>query len=199
MAYCSNCGAYIPDGETVCIACGENRKAATQKAVQNKLKEEEIQRDSSSSTEKMRRELEDKQMHQREKSQEWAKQAYENYRKTSTHSTSNSTGERPSSERKASAESRKTLGKVLAVMSYISVFCFLPFLITPDDDFAKFHGKQGILLLALSIIIDVLGFLRAIAFFLSIARIYLMIKGILNVLADRKEKLPYIGQFADKF
>ena len=27
MAYCKSCGAYIPDGQTVCLACGYDEAA----------------------------------------------------------------------------------------------------------------------------------------------------------------------------
>ena len=30
MAYCKSCGAYIPDGQTVCLACGYDENAGKQ-------------------------------------------------------------------------------------------------------------------------------------------------------------------------
>ena len=30
MAYCKSCGAYIPDGQTVCLACGYDENAVKQ-------------------------------------------------------------------------------------------------------------------------------------------------------------------------
>ena len=32
MAYCKNCGAYIPDGQNVCLACGYDENAEKQKS-----------------------------------------------------------------------------------------------------------------------------------------------------------------------
>ncbi|MDO5445418.1 MAG: zinc ribbon domain-containing protein [Eubacteriales bacterium] len=197
MAYCRNCGAYLPDGQTVCMACGADstvsyQASATQSASQ-------AQTSSAPSSDDLRHQLEEKQRKQQEQSKEWAKQAYEEYKASSTHTTSSSTGGKPNSEVKSGEKSKKTLGKVLAVLSYVSAGCILPFIITPDDEFAKFHGKQGVLLLALSIIIDILGGLKSIAFILSVGRLYLMYVGIKNVLCNRMEKLPFIGKYADKF
>lgn len=197
MAYCSNCGAYLPDGETVCVACGAVTGSASASGASQAASQ--AQPSSAPSSEDLRRELEEKQKKQQEQSREWAKQAYEDYKSSSAHSASSSAGSKPYSEEKANEKSRKTLGKVLAVLSYVSAGCFLPFLITPDDEFAKFHGKQGILLFALSIIIDILGGLKSIAFVLGAFRLYLMYVGIKNVLNEKREKLPYIGKYADKF
>lgn len=201
MAYCSNCGAYLPDGETVCVACGAvagsaaSQSGAAQTAYQGHTS-------SAPSSDELRRQLEEKQKKQQEQSRAWAKQAYEEFKSSSSHSASSSSssaGSRPYSEEKANEKSKKTLGKVLAFLSYVSVGCFLPFIITPDDEFAKFHGKQGILLFVMSVIIDILGGIKSIAFVLGAFRLYLMYVGIKNVFCDRMEKLPYIGKYADKF
>ena len=32
MSYCTKCGAYIPDGQTRCLACGFDEAAAAVKA-----------------------------------------------------------------------------------------------------------------------------------------------------------------------
>ena len=208
MAYCSNCGAYIPDGKTVCMACGASVKndnsgnpaAAGKSSSAQAFQQEKPQTGSSSpSSDELRQQLEEKRRKQQEQSREWAEKAYSDYKNNTAHSTSARTDGRPYSEKEADASSKKTLGKVLSVLSYISVGCFLPFIVTRDDEFAKFHGKQGSLLFILSIIIDILGGLKSIAFVLGAARIYLAYVGIRNVLNDRMEKLPYIGKYADRF
>jgi hypothetical protein len=55
-------------------------------------------------------------------------------------------------------------------------------------------------LFALSIVIDILGkFSGLLGFALSLFRIYLIYKGIRNVVDGKKEYLPFIGQYAEKF
>ena len=31
MAYCKNCGAYVPDGHTKCLACGRDQNEENNK------------------------------------------------------------------------------------------------------------------------------------------------------------------------
>ena len=90
--------------------------------------------------------------------------------------------------------------KLLAGLSYVSILCFLPFVLAPKDDFSKFHGKQGILLFVLSVIIDIISKISGLlGLALSVFRIYLIYKGIRNVVEGKKDYLPFIGQYAEKF
>ena len=196
MAYCSNCGAYIPDGEKSCVACGCRIDAAAAAQTQQSIKND----GSAPTSDELRKQMEEKQKQQQEKSREWAEKAYSEYRTNAAHSTSESTGSVPYSAKQADSGSRKTLGKVLSVMSYISIFCLLPFIITPEDKFARFHAKQGLLLFILSLLIDIVGKMFGIlGLALSLFRLYLIYNGIKNVLSEKMEPLPYIGQYAEKF
>lgn len=192
--YCSKCGAYIPEGETVCVACGtdSSRYQANGGAAQAAAP---------SATDEYRQTLEQKQREQQQKSREWAEQAYADYKENKAHSTSASTGGKPSaSPKRTDGTVSPSTSKLLAGLSYVSVLCFLPFVLAPKDEFSKFHGKQGILLFTLSVIIDILGKLSGLlGFALSIFRIYLIYKGVRNVVEGKKEYLPFIGQYAEKF
>ena len=187
MAFCKNCGAYIPDGQNVCVACGVKEGAAQQQK------------------QDFREILEEKQKAQQEANKKWAEDAYKDYKQNSTHKTSTSAyaAEHKTNtnkeRKKPREESMKTFGKVLSILSYVSVCCFLPFFFTKDDEFTKFHGKQGILLLILSAIIAVLRGIPGVPFVLGAFRIYLMYVGIKNVLNNKMEVLPYIGKYAEKF
>lgn len=166
MAYCSNCGAYIPDGQTVCPACGidaaqpprapgidEAEKGAPKAAEKNKT------------------------------------------------STSERKGETATADKPVTTNVTFSNSRLFAVLSYVSILCFLPFLLCPNDDFARYHGKQGILLLIVSALIDLIGSMLSgtVTAILSIFRIYLMIKGMLNAYNGRKEPMPFVGQYAEKF
>lgn len=193
MAYCTNCGAYIPDGETVCVACGTSVKAAqaatqAQQAAQNA-------RDDLYAT------LEHTQQKQKEQTQQWAAQAGTG---SQSHSTSQNVGGTPTADKPSGAVGSGILStlkksKVLAALSYFGIICFLPLIVSPDDDFAKYHAKQGIVLLVCSLAIDfIASFSSGIAGLLSLARIYLIYRGLMNATHNRKEELPYIGKYASK-
>ena len=194
--YCSKCGAYIPEGETVCVACGTdssmfqvNSGTAQASAVA-----------SAPASDEYRQTLEQKQREQQQKSKEWAEQAYADYKEQRAHSTSANTGGQPSSVKRTDGTVSPSTSKLLAGLSYVSILCFLPFVLAPKDDFSKFHGKQGILLFALSVIIDILSkFSGLLGLVLSLFRIYLIYKGVRNVMEGKKDYLPFIGQYAEKF
>ena len=195
--YCSKCGAYIPEGETTCIACGTDASlyqaaggaASAVAAAASSVADDEF-----------RKTLEQKQREQQQKSKEWAEQAYVDYKEHKAHSTSANTGGKPFAAKRTDGTVSPATSKLLAGLSYVSVLCFLPFFLAPNDDFAKFHGKQGILLFILSIITDVLSkFSGLLGIVLFILRVYLIYKGVRNVVDGKKEYLPFIGEYAEKF
>lgn len=193
MAYCSNCGAYIPDGETKCVACGHVVGASdAAQAVQ--------QAPGALNDDALREEYEKKQEEIKNQSEQWAQQAGVQH---SGSSTSQNTGGTPTASKPAESgyadyrDQRRS--RIFAGLSYVGIFCLLPFFFCPQDDFARFHAKQGVVLFVLSLVIDLFSQMSGIAAILNVARLFFMIKGILNVSKGLKEPLPYIGQLADKF
>ena len=85
--------------------------------------------------------------------------------------------------------------KSIAVLSYIGILCLIPLLLKKDSKFAKFHSKQGLVMLIgwLFTWLPFLGWLLGVALFV------LSIMGILNVLAGKYAKLPVVGDLAEKF
>ena len=195
--YCSKCGAYIPDGETVCVACGTDMSLF---GSNGSMAQAAAASASGSATEEYRQTLEQKQREQQQKNKEWAEQAYVDYKEHKAASTSGHTGGKPSSPKRTDGTVSPATSKLLAGLSYVSVLCFLPFFLAPNDDFSKFHAKQGILLFSLSIISDVLGRISGlVGLALFLLRVYLIYRGIRNVVEGKKEYLPFIGQYAEKF
>ena len=73
MAYCEQCGAYIPDGQTKCLACGydesEKPKGNTAAAYAEK---KDYSGSAAFDSEKLRRQLEEQREKQKENSRRWA-------------------------------------------------------------------------------------------------------------------------------
>jgi uncharacterized membrane protein len=95
----------------------------------------------------------------------------------------------------------------MAIVAYI--LFFIPLLTdAKKDQFVRFHVKQGFLIFALSVI---LWIIRAVLpwywlwqfswifSLLGLGILVLAIVGIVNAANGKKEKLPVIGSFADKF
>ena len=58
MGYCKNCGAYIPDGRTKCLACGLDQTEEERTAASAAAKKSTVRRQDN---EELRRQLEDEQ------------------------------------------------------------------------------------------------------------------------------------------
>lgn len=92
----------------------------------------------------------------------------------------------------------------MAVVAYI--LFFVPLLTeAKNDPFVKFHVKQGLVLLLTSIAVGILGAILpyglwlAVGWILNLGILVLLVIGIINAVNGKEEKLPVIGQFADKF
>ena len=197
MAYCEKCGAYIPDGQSKCLACGfdgaeEERRAAQAarqeedlraQAEQRRRERQEINKKWAESEQQQRRkEAEEKARREAEQRQsaDWQQTEYGSFRFTD--------GNAP--RRTASGHN-----KVLAALSYVSILFLLPLLFAQDDEYAKFHARQGARLFLCNAIGTVLGSIFSIGWIINLLLIYLMIVGIKNALNDKWEALPYIGKF----
>ena len=215
MAYCKNCGAYIPDELSACLACGFDENAARASAAAQKAKAEKAQED-----EDMREILERHRRLQQEKNRQWAEKEQERRekekenRRWAQEEYARRQAQREVEEEQRAKEERDsrrweemreearsyqssrqtgTGNTALAALSYLSIFFTLPFLFAPEDQYARYHAKQGLRLFLFSAIADIIGGLTGIGWVLSIFRIYCIYKGITNALQGKKEPLPYIG------
>ena len=91
-----------------------------------------------------------------------------------------------------------------AIVAYI-IF-FLPLLTkAKDDPFVRFHVKQGLVLFLLMLVFWLIKIIMPWYLYWRLSELFglftviFLILGLLNVLQGKQEKLPLIGQFADKF
>lgn len=91
-------------------------------------------------------------------------------------------------------------GKVLAILSYLSILCIIPLIFKKDNPFVLSHGKQGLIIfvaeVAVFIIHIILGqwFLRLGIFILGVFSFV----GIIRVLEGKYVRLSLIADIADK-
>ncbi len=98
-------------------------------------------------------------------------------------------------------------GKSIAWLSYILILVLIPLMVQRENPYTKFHIKQGLVLLVTWIILYIIGIIFNFVPILRILvwlavwgiTIYFVIVGIRNSLNGKLEKLPIIGDFADKF
>ncbi|MEG3620045.1 hypothetical protein V5T82_16390 [Magnetovibrio sp. PR-2] len=86
--------------------------------------------------------------------------------------------------------------RLLAVMSYLGILCFVPLLRASDDEFVHFHARQGL-------IIWMIGIVGIFSFFIPgagkwlfsaalICALIFSVTGILSVLFHRAWKIPLV-------
>jgi len=213
MAYCKRCGAYIPDDLTACLACGYDDFAEKQKAAAESSGAAASQKASEKNTQKangkekykqvdsefLRKQLEEQRKRQQENSKKWAETEYQQRQKAREEQARNFTNTSGRSGSDVYRTIRSTMAsddtsKVLAGLSYFSVLFVLPYLFKKDDEFAKYHAKQGMSLFIAGIIGDIAGGLLGIGWVVGLARIFLALTGINNVVNGKKKPLPYIGE-----
>ena len=216
MPYCSNCGAYIPDGQTVCLSCGfepESEKKAEAAAAAARAETEELRKQLEEQRRKnqeqsrkwaeeqqKRREEQAKQARERaeqqRKNREWAEEEYAR-RQRENEARAQSYVNRPGSAASSAAASNETTSKLMAGASYLGLLFLVPKIFAPQDDFAQYHARQGIKLFVFGLVADFLASFGGFGWIASLARLYFMYKGISNVVNGKKEPLPYIGTIGD--
>ena len=96
----------------------------------------------------------------------------------------------------------------IAWLSYLGILVIVPILIEPNNEYIKFHARQGIVLLLFEIgwtilrfilgLIPVIKYIAAIlSFFMWVGFVALSVIGIINAIQGEWKKLPLVGEFAD--
>ena len=189
MAYCNKCGAYIPDGQTKCLACGFDEAEEQKRAAQpsSAAAGREVRRDTgkyySFSSEEMRRELEERRKKQQEQSRIWAEQE---------------SARRAERQRSEAQYRRRDESRLFAALSYISVLFLLPYFLRRGDDYAMYHARQGLVLLIYGVLSDILSAIPVIGWVFGLFRLYCVFKGISNAVTGKREPLPYIGKYGER-
>lgn len=205
MAYCKSCGAYIPDGQTKCLACGFDETAPKQESAS----QASAAATATSGTQRkyrqfdsdfLRQQLDEQRKRQQENNRKWAETEYAQRQKAKEEqarnftNTSRTSGGNNYTETVRSAVQSADQSKLMAGMSYFSALFLVPMLFAKDDKFASFHAKQGLNLFVAGILGDIAGSMFGLGWLVTLARIYMIFQGVSNVANGRKKKLPYIGE-----
>ena len=88
--------------------------------------------------------------------------------------------------------------KLMAILAYLNLLVLIPLFAAKNSPFASFHVNQGIILLLITIVINVLDSVvfivpNIIFTILRILIIALALLGIYNVISGKAKELPLIG------
>ena len=191
MAYCKNCGAYVPDGHTKCLACGLDQNEENNKEYGSGAAAQADPRQSNrQKQEELRRRMEEQRQRRRQEQEEEARRR----REAETEGTAAWTQAAGNAARSKGTQSNK----LLAALSYLSVLFILPFLFCKDDKFAMFHARQGAILFAITAVGEVLGSAFGLGWIVTLMHLYWIYKGMTNANDGKVEPLPYIGNLFSK-
>lgn len=209
MGYCKNCGAYIPDGHTKCLACGLDQTEYEESAAASAAAKKSTAR--RQDNEELRRQLEEQRKKQQENNRKWAEAEYEQRRRAKeeqarfNEARAGTNGQTDRTKADDEFRSRKNVGaaqsepnKLFAVLSYINILFVLPYLLCRDDEFAMFHARQGMILFIVIAVATLLGSLLNLGWIVQLLGIYFILKGAGNAANGKMEPLPYIGGFFSK-
>lgn len=220
MAYCDQCGAYIPDGQTVCLACGydeakaavEENGASAAQAAQQEYKPEQNSSYYSFTNEELKERLAEQRKKQRDESRRWAEE--EKARRQAAREAQSAKAaeaaaeedalnwdevlgmdEKPRTKRSTITGSRGGDSKLFGALSYLGPLFLLPMIFKREDKFAGFHAKQGMILFIFNILSRFLRRVPVLGALMKLFRYYCIYVGMKSSVDGRKEELPYIGKF----
>ncbi|MFC1479846.1 DUF4870 domain-containing protein [Candidatus Omnitrophota bacterium] len=99
-------------------------------------------------------------------------------------------------------EEKKTQENVYAILSYLWVLCLIPILMKKEDEFVRFHARQGLMLFIVEVGIGIIGIIPMLGQVIYLLGMLicglLSLIGIVQVLMGNKWKMPVVGEWAEK-
>ena len=180
MAYCEKCGAYIPDGQTSCLACNydnaKNKNTKTSGGFAYSF-------DSNA----LKNEIEKQKQRIKEESKRWAEE------EKARREAQNSKPKEDKATNKETGEMSDGNIRLLSAACYLGGLCILPYIFAPNSQYAKFHANQGIKLFVFGILSNIITGIIPVGALLTLFIFYLIYKGMSAALNNRMEALPVIG------
>ena len=98
-------------------------------------------------------------------------------------------------------------GKLMGILSYIGILCLIPYLTEKENEFVKYHAKQGLNLFLIEVICSaglsiiggmlwlLIGLVALVSSCVGLLALALSIMGIVNVCNGEAKELPIINKF----
>lgn len=92
---------------------------------------------------------------------------------------------------------------LMGILSYLGPLVFIPFALSKNDSFVKFHVKQGLVVFVIEaglwVIQMIFPMLFVITQLLNLGALILSILGIINVVQKKEAQLPVVGSYSKYF
>ncbi len=86
--------------------------------------------------------------------------------------------------------------KILATLSYLSIFVLIPLIFGRKVEYIRYHARQGVALLGLWIVFTFSFYIPFLPWAIAILIILETIVGLVHVFKHRQKRLPLIGKMA---
>ena len=200
---CTYCGAYVSDGLDACPACGKRLKTEKQQgaepytgsyssagayAYQRAEEKEEPEWENSD-----RQTYHGGQTEQQPQQRASAEPVYDlhssrrEYREEYGRANADTDTGQAQTEPADPNDVRENRG--ISYLCYFGPLFLIPYLTRPNSDFVKFHSNQGLLLMLLNAVCDLIG----LGFVSAVFTIVCLVMGLSAVSRGEKRKLPLIG------
>jgi len=186
MAFCTKCGADIPEGVAFCTACGTPAPAAAYPGAEAAPPPQAPYVPPVFQT--------DEAPPQQPQAYGYGQQPMPDY------------GAPPQPGEPMDDAQDAEQNKLMGILAYLSILALVPWFAAPNSPFARFHAKEGIKLLlaevALSVVRVILGFIlhgslwsliSMVLNLLNLGFLVLSILGIVNAAKGEKKGLPILG------
>jgi len=97
-------------------------------------------------------------------------------------------------DKKEPTKPGSTDSNLMAALSYVWILSIVMLIIKKDDEFVKFHARQGLILFIASFI----GVIPVIGWFIWLVVVVLDIVGFIKALSGERYKMPVVGDIAGK-
>lgn len=92
--------------------------------------------------------------------------------------------------------------RVFSALAYVGILCLIPLLFKKESNFAQFHGKQGLVIFFVWIVLwiaNIVPFLGQIVWVLgSLVLVLISLLGILHALHGDYWEVPFLGSYAKR-
>ena len=86
----------------------------------------------------------------------------------------------------------------IAAISYLWVLCLVPLILKKNNEFAQFHGKQGLVLAVCWFFGGLIFWIPFFGWVLALFLTFISIYGFFQALKGEKWEIPIIGTYAKK-
>lgn len=88
--------------------------------------------------------------------------------------------------------------KLFAIISYFAVLLFLSYGFIRNDEFIKYHLKQGIVMFVLAMLIVFTFWIPVAGWVCLMAYLVIWFTGVINALTGKCEPVPVVGKIAER-